>query len=320
MEMNEKVSIIIPVYNTQKYLQECIESMLNQTYVWIEIILVDDGSSDESGKVCDAYAKIDTRVKVIHQKNNGLSAARNKGIENASGKYIVFIDSDDFIAENMIEVLLKEIARTNADLAICNFKYIDENGEDLEGYKSPLKDEILDREDAIKKLFDEKNWYYVVAWNKMYKSEIWNNMRFPIGYNHEDEAVIHRILNNCERVVTTQESLIFYRQVKKSIMHSFNPNRMDKYYALADRLVFLEKQVSKENIRTLSYQFWYHYLEDFFKYYPEKANKKYIGRMKKALYAAMPIMARCGFLTKKDTISLRIFLFSPTLYKKLFIK
>lgn len=130
--MKEQISVIIPIYNVEKYLSDCVESVLKQTYTDLEIILVDDGSQDASGQICDDYAKQDSRVQVIHKKNGGLSSARNAGIDQATGQYFFFLDSDDWIAENALELLYKEIKSTGSDLALCNMQYVDEQGKNLE--------------------------------------------------------------------------------------------------------------------------------------------------------------------------------------------
>ena len=124
--MNETISIIIPVYNVEKYLNKCLNSVIEQTYKNIEVILIDDGSTDNSGKICDEYAKNDIRIKIIHQQNGGVSTARNNGLEHATGKYITFVDSDDYIEKEMIETMAKKIMKKNADIVICGVTDRDE--------------------------------------------------------------------------------------------------------------------------------------------------------------------------------------------------
>lgn len=319
--MNETISIIIPVYNVELYLDECIESMRKQTYHNIEILLIDDGSTDSSPQICDSYALKDSRVKVVHQRNQGPSVARNTGLENAIGEYIVFIDSDDFINEKMIEKLYTSLKETNSDMSICNFKYIYESCDDIQVERSPIKDEILYTEDIISKLFQSKNWYYVVVWNKMYKRELWEQIRYPVGYIYEDEMVAHHIFANCKKVASISEELYFYRQISGSIMHrGFNESSLDKYSAYADRLIFLKKRISEDQVEIIAYQYWCNYLEDYF--YFRKINKKsaYLKRMKKSLILVFPILIKYKFFTFKDAIGICIFLVLPEIYKKLFYK
>lgn len=315
------ISIIIPVFNTEKYLKECIESVLQQSYHMIEVLLVDDGSTDNSLQVCQFYAEKDSRIKIFRKSNGGLSSARNLGIDNANGAYFAFVDSDDYIDENMIEKLYLALEKENADMAICNFQCVLENKEKVQLNQKYLREEVLLAEDAIKALFSEELGSYVIAWNKLYKKELWNDLHYPEGYIHEDEFMIHHLLCRCKKVVTISDSLYYYRQVPGSIMHSGrNEKKLDKYVALADRILFLKKCVSDDNLKKLSYQYWFHYLEDFF--YFRELNKKSIRlkRMKKSLVKVLPIMAQCGFFKKKDTIGILIFLLKPEIYEKLFWK
>ncbi|MGN0251603.1 MAG: glycosyltransferase family 2 protein [Oliverpabstia sp.] len=319
--MNEIVSVIIPVYNGKRFLKECIDTVLEQTYQNLEIILIDDGSTDDSPGICDTYALKDNRIKVIHQRNQGVAVARNTGLENATGEYIVFIDSDDFINKRMIEKLYIVLKETNADMSICNFKYVSENGNEIDIKQTAIKNEELCAEGIIDKLFQENNCGYIVAWNKMYKKELWRQIQYPIGLVHEDEAVIHRLFAECKKVVTIPDELYYYRQVSGSIMHSErNEKKLDKYLALADRLMFLKSAVSKENIKKLAYQYWYHYLDDYYYFSKRNKNSARLKQMKKTLLSVYPIMVQCGFFTVKDALSILILIFLPNVYEKYFMK
>lgn len=247
--MQPKISVIVPVYNVEKYLPHCLDSILNQTYKNLEIILIDDGSSDRCPEICDTYAGKDKRIKVSHKKNGGLSDARNTGIEMLTGEYVAFVDSDDYIATNMYEVLLNRIIFDRADMAICNFLYVNERGELLEGKNNnlPIINECLQPRNAIKKLSEPKAWYYVTAWNKLYHKKIFENLRFPKGKYHEDEFVIHYILQNCVRISCVHDPLYYYVQRDNSITsESFSLRRMDIADALIDRYFFAEKYKYKE--------------------------------------------------------------------------
>lgn len=177
--MKELISVIIPVYNVEKYLNKSIESVIKQTYKELEIILVDDGSTDSSGKICDEFAQKDDRIKVIHKKNGGLSDARNAGISEAKGKYLGFIDSDDYIDKNFYEILYNVLKKYNSDISICKHRetYTDyeENTSKLE-----IKEQVFNTEQALKELllFGEVNNY---AWNKLYKKELFNEINYPVG-------------------------------------------------------------------------------------------------------------------------------------------
>lgn len=320
-KVRETISVVIPVYNTEKYLKQCIDSVLNQTYHELEIILIDDGSTDNSGKICDEYAVKDARIYVIHQKNGGLSQARNSGIEFSHGQYLIFIDSDDYINKQMIEKLYHAIKETKADLGICDFDFYYEEDSQIP-YKqciSPIKSEILSTQDAVNKLLLDEGWFYIVAWNKIYKRELWDNLRFPIGFIHEDEAVIHRILIQCRRVVSIDEKLYYYRQIPGSIMHSgVDKRHLDYYSALADRLIVLNKNITDSAFKTIAYKYWYHYMDDYYLFIEEKDAKLYLRRMRKSLRRVLYYFVKSRFFSYKDAGSAIIFLFSPKLYRKIF--
>ncbi len=217
---SDLISIIVPIYNVEKYLRKCIDSIVNQTYKNLEIILVDDGSPDNCGAICDEYAKKDERIKVIHKENGGLSDARNAGIDAATGKYIGFIDSDDYIAPDMYEKLYFAMFKAKADIAISNFLYVDEEGKASDKNNNlPIQNEILSgRQILDQKMCRPKYCYWVVAWNKLYKKSIFDDIRYPVSKIHEDEFVIHNIYAKAARVACISDALIYYVQRADSIM------------------------------------------------------------------------------------------------------
>lgn len=235
----ELISVICPVYNVEKYLPKCIESILSQTYENLEVILADDGSTDNSGKICDEYAEKNGRIMVIHKENGGLSDARNAGIDAANGAYIFFVDADDYIQNDTIEKLYNRIIKDGSDMAICNFKYVDENYSDIpeKNIKTPINDELLSTRECLMKLGGFKHWYYAVAWNKLYKRELFKDIRFPKGKSHEDEFVAHYIIGKCGSVSCVKEPLYYYVQRTGSIMaESISMKRLqDASEALFDR-------------------------------------------------------------------------------------
>jgi glycosyltransferase involved in cell wall biosynthesis len=208
-----EISIIVPVYNVEKYLNKCVDSILNQTFKDFELILVDDGSPDNSGAICDQYAKEDTRVRVIHKENGGLSSARNAGIEVAQGKFLGFVDSDDYIAEDMYELLYNNILREDADLSVCGIYHVYE-GKELE--VKPEKYLILNRDEATVLIF-HGNQISDHAVNKLYSKEIFSDLRYPIGKYHEDSFTIVGILDQCEKVVVDTRQKYYYYHRDDSI-------------------------------------------------------------------------------------------------------
>ena len=226
--MNDLISVIIPVYNVEAYLERCVDSVLSQTYKDLEIILVDDGSTDKSISICDAYAKKDQRIKVIHKENGGLSDARNAGLDMFNGNYVTFIDSDDWIEEDYIEYLHQLIVENQADLAVCDFNYIDEQGT---LYNSPQNNGhvyIWNQKEALIKLLTG-NKMETSAWAKLYKSSIFveNSIRYPYGRLFEDIPVTYVYILKSQSIVFGGRSLYnyFYRPQSISNM-KFSPKRL----------------------------------------------------------------------------------------------
>ena len=235
----ELITVIVPIYKVEKYLNRCIDSIINQTYNNLEIILVDDGSPDNCGKICDKYAKKDKRVKVIHKKNGGLSDARNTGIDIAKGKYIAFVDSDDFIAPNMYEVLYKNIKKEDADISIANY-YKFENEEEISDDTQEEKITIYTRDEMYENMYNDYLGT-VVAWNKLYKKSLFNEIRYPVGKIIEDSAIIHYLIYTSEKIVITNLQLYFYFQRQTSIMNTPQINLLDELDFLYERVNFFEK-------------------------------------------------------------------------------
>ena len=220
-----KISIVVPVYNVEKYLGRCIESILRQTMTELEIILVNDGSKDSSGEICDQYAAKDSRIKVIHKNNGGLSSARNTGIEHSSSEYIGFIDSDDYIEADMYEVLYRNIKEENADISMCDLIHCYEGREE----KKQLAKEycVWDSKEAIKVVMEAKKTS-VTAVNKLYKRELFSEIRYPLQKLSEDAFVIVELLLKANKVVFTSEKKYYYVHRKNSITTSkFKKNDLD---------------------------------------------------------------------------------------------
>ena len=240
--LQEKISVIVPIYNVDKYLVECIESILNQTYKNLEIILVDDGSTDDCGKICDYYKKKDERVFVIHKENGGLSDARNVGIDIASGKYLTFIDSDDKISFDMIEYLWKKMVSENAEMSVCQCDYIDEMGNIFENNKNFNDLLIVGSENCIK-VFLSNPEFNTVAWGKLYKREFWQNVRYPVGKYHEDIFTTYRLVDLCSKIVIGKEKKYLYRKRRTSISrHEFSSKHLDAVEGAECRADYIEKK------------------------------------------------------------------------------
>ena len=223
------ISVVIPVYNVEKYLRECIDSVLNQTYKNIEVILVDDGSTDSSGKICDSYQKLDSRVQVIHQKNQGLSGARNTGIDIMKGEYVTLIDSDDFVKNDYIRYLYDLIEKTGAMLSVCQPVLFRNDIENIRA--GQIFDEsfyVLDGSYNCMKDFLQNGNIGTVAWGKLYKRSLFNTIRYPEGKYHEDVFTTYLLIDACQSIVVGNQEKYCYRQRQGSILHSsFSKKHLD---------------------------------------------------------------------------------------------
>ncbi len=216
--MQDLLSIIIPVYKVEKYLPRCVDSVLNQSYSNLEIILVDDGSPDGCPEICDDYCGKDARIRVLHKENGGLSDARNRGIEIARGKYIGFVDSDDYIHQDMYMNLWMNIKREEADIAVCGICKV--YGEKPAGDISFENEAaVYTGRGAVKNIFDAKLYLSsVVAWNKLYKRELFHAVRYPEGKIHEDEFTTYKLFWESAKVVYISGKYYYYYQRDDSIM------------------------------------------------------------------------------------------------------
>lgn len=212
-----KISIIVPVYKVENYINKCIDSVLNQTFKDFELILVDDGSPDRCGKICDEYSKKDSRVRVVHKENGGLSDARNRGIKEAKGEYIGFVDSDDYIDEYMYEILYDNLIKNNADISVCGI---------YDCYKDKIfqnnidgKVHVFSNQEALKEVLYGKK-LTAFAFNKLYKREVFDNIRFPVGKIYEDSFLIPTVFANSEKIVLVSVPKYYYIHREGSITSS----------------------------------------------------------------------------------------------------
>jgi len=236
----EIVSIIIPVYKVEKYLDKCVQSVVEQTYKNLEIILVNDGSPDKCPEICKEWAKKDKRIKVINKENGGLSSARNAGIDICKGKYEMFIDSDDAVDKNIVKVLFDMIKKYNCDFSMCRPKLVGEDYKIINLDVSNPSVTVVEGEQVITQLFSSPFNYYMTAWAKLYKSSVFKNIRYPEQKLHEDEFVIHYILGNTKSFAYTDLPMYYYLQRQTSIVGQKNlKNKMHIYEAFKDRFNYL---------------------------------------------------------------------------------
>lgn len=232
------ISIIVPIYKVEDYLRRCVDSLLAQTYHDFELILVDDGSPDNCGKFCDEYMALDSRIRVIHKENGGLSDARNAGLEIAQGKFIAFVDSDDWVSPYYLERMLTGLQQTNADICECNILRTDGNTPD---------DEVNDRSeiitfsahDAMLELIQD-NTFHQYVWNKLYRREVIGDILFPKGKTNEDEFWTYQVFGNAKKVAKISCVLYSYFQRSGSIMSkTYSLKRLDALEAKLQRQVYI---------------------------------------------------------------------------------
>ena len=234
------ISIIVPVYNVEPYLDQCVRSIIEQTYTDLEIILVDDGSPDNCPAMCDAWAEKDRRIKVVHKQNGGLSDARNAGMDIASGEYIGFVDSDDWLEPDILESALKQLVQANAD--IIAFGAIWEYSEKHE-IPHPLEDNIYCGSEQILRAYFSECMTLTIVVNKLYRKNILDEVRFLKGKLHEDEFFTYRVLAKANTVVVCKKIGYHYRQRENSIMGTqYHLRHLDVLEAMDEKLTFLEQE------------------------------------------------------------------------------
>lgn len=312
------ISVIVPVYGVERWLPACADSLLNQDFSDFELILVDDGSPDNCPVLCDSYAARDSRVKVIHRENGGLSAARNSGIEVASGQYIAFVDSDDLVAPDYLSTLYEAALHTQADLVVCGVEDVTEEGESLPEpcYSLPREEGVFEGRALLSCFFDPKAAYYTVAWNKLYKAELWKELRYPEGMIHEDDAVAHRLYAACTSVCCLAKPLYFYRMRQGSICRAgVRPGTFDGVSAHIDWCRFFASEPDLEPLLSPALQgCWLRYLSLCAEAKKAPVSWSLAARWQAVqceLRALLPLLSRCRDLTLRQKLSCQLWARRP---------
>ena len=235
------VSVIIPIYNIENYLSACLDSIINQSYQNLEILAVDDGSSDDSYKIASVYAAKDKRIKVLQKPNGGLSDARNYGYDHCHGEYVAFIDGDDYISKYYIETLIHAIIANNSDISTCKYKLAyTTNDKSLEN-KPTEESKTLSAEEALRSLFYQKD-VTTSAWGKLYKKELFADIKYPKGKKYEDLATTYKVFAKANKVTICNAKLLYYMQRESSIMgQAFKPERLDGLRFAEEAVDFTKK-------------------------------------------------------------------------------
>ena len=313
-----KITVIVSIYNVETYVEKSIQSIQNQTYENLEIILVDDGSTDQSGKICDEYAKMDSRIKVLHKTNGGLSSARNAGVAAATGTYIAFVDGDDWIDPEMYEGMLKAMQTYDADLAICNYKEVSRMG-----VKDTSTDNVtvFEGRETLKVFIEEDETYQIqnAAWNKLYKRSLMGDLRFPEGKLFEDIVYTTKLLASSKRAVYVDKA--YYNYIfdrSDSIMNSKKVERLltDQVPAYKEKGEFLLSIGEKELFLIHQYFFYkrmlLHYKEAMEKR-PE-GYKSFLKELQKVICEKPICLEAFKGQSKGELVRMRLFTISPSLY------
>lgn len=235
------ITVIIPVYNVQDYLARCVDSVLAQTHQDLEIILVDDGSTDASGDICDQYAERDSRISVIHKSNGGLSDARNAALDVMRGDYVTFVDADDYVHPQFVELLLHTIEGTGAPIAVCRWQELNDGERPKSADTGNITTKLFSQAEAINSVFYQQELNHS-ACSRLFKASIFDGLRFPEGKLYEDLAVIYPILKKVDRVALISPAMYYYMHRTGSIIESMTLQRTH----VLDHLESLEEQVADE--------------------------------------------------------------------------
>ena len=296
--MNQNLlSIITPVYQVEQYLPQCLDSILAQTYPHWELILVDDGSKDRSGEICEEYAKKDGRIRVIHTENRGAGAARNTGFAHATGEYVVFVDSDDYISENMIERLYMTIHKSKYDLVVCNFLRAYPDGKN--DFTTQFPDMEISGREVLAHWKIQKNYgLWTVPWSKIIRKSILDQVKFPEGKYFEDEFFSDQLFLRCDRVRVIPDSLYVNRVRTSSTMNSQKTrNYLDLIDAFQARIeLYLEQSLPVDEV----YKILIYLLEP----YSKCASARFQGQDRERLRQARAFIRKTSWLLMKKELSL----------------
>lgn len=287
------VSVIVPVYNVEKYLDRCVNSLVNQTYRNLEIILVDDGSTDGCPEICDNWARRDDRVVVRHIKNSSLGGARNAGIDCAHGQYLSFVDSDDFVDETFIQVLYDTLVSTNCKLSVIGFqRFFDENKVAVDRTRQ-WDIRLYTTEEALACLFTGGEQFSDYSWNKMYQRELFASIRYPVRKRCEDVGTTFLLVDQCDRVAYYPAPLYFYRQRADSIMHNWDERlELDFFEMASKRHRYLKAKHPGLRTDSLSY---FSNIFNCFPYFSNEARKQAVTEAAELWEAVKPF---CSLKTK----------------------
>ena len=313
--METAISVIVPIYRVEKFLPQCIESVLNQTFTDFELILVDDGSPDRCPAICDEAAERDARVRVIHQANAGLSAARNAGIEAAHGAWLSFVDSDDYIAPHFCEKLYQTAQRTNADCVMCSVQNVDESGKLIDSALMRVADEVKTGREVLRKIGRDDVTPYLTAWNKLYRRKLFNTLRYPAGRQNEDVFVFAELFCQVQRAVCVAEPLYFYRKRIGSIMNSVVTLRnLDEMWAYVNCFEHLQQDDEESTLKETEKRVFAKLTGVYYRVTEEDRHSNKMKQAKKAQWNIAMCLMKQGQLDLRSLARTLLFQALPGVY------
>lgn len=324
--MLPKISVIVPVYNVQQYLKRCINSILSQSFTNFELILIDDGSTDDSGKICDEYANKDTRIIVHHKINGGLSSARNVGINIAKGEYIGFVDSDDYINYKMYEILYNNAMKSDSDISSCDYRMCDST-QDINTFESVdimhSKEILFNNRDALVSLLTFDKEIGICVWDKIYKKTLFEKVKFIEGILYEDEAFSPHIFQLSKKTIYINAKLYYYFQSPISLTRGigFREKQFDSITIFEERIKFFRKLNDKYLYQLSENRYFYHL---FYLYKCASGDsvlhKQFIKELQKSIRKNIYGLFTNPYYSRKDWLDYIMFAYFLPGYKMIKLK
>ena len=317
---NDKISIVIPVYKVEKYIDQCVQSVLKQTYQNLEIILVDDESPDKCPEICEQYAREDDRVKVIHQKNLGLSGARNTGMQYVTGDYVLFLDSDDFLALDYCERMIEAAKKENADIVVGEIISVDDDGGLLDD-KTGLhfeQSKTIDNAQAMRQLVEQTEMKGY-AWGKLYKYAVAEGIAYPVGKVYEDRFTLPLYFQRAQRISLCRQAITYYRMRTTSISHDVSIKKLNDLLEAEEWMIGFCKKNYPELVTTMESVYFGRYIHLWILLYDagkKEEAKELVNRMK----SVYKIYAEHSGIRRAHKISYRMIFMMPGLYRSLLRK
>lgn len=316
--MNEKkISVIIPVYKVEKFIHACVDSVLQQTYENLEVILVDDGSPDQCPAICDQYAAQDTRIRVIHQENQGVSVARNTGIAAITGDYVMYLDSDDFLKPDYCEKMLLALEKTGADIAVGEIDTVDEFGNKISGDDYHISESlVMDRKEAMSHLIDPTDIRGFV-WGKLYKKDIVKGIDFPVGKVYgEDRYTLPQYFDRADAVCLCQGAVCCYRMTASSVTHQVNLKNYEDLLHTEEWLIRFCKEKYPELTEQMESVYFGRYIYIWMEIYDagRKEDARQFAQQMRQIYQQY---ASRPYIRKAHKLAYRMIFHAPALYRKL---